>query len=500
MSLGRPTRDELQAVAQSLHLTLGADELDLFHRAVSANLAAYDALDAMVDVTPPVTCPRTPGRRPSPAENPHNGWYVRTEVRGAAEGKLKGRTVALKDNICLAGVPMMNGSPTLEGYIPDVDATVVTRILDAGGVILGKTNCEPFCLSANSHLNPTGPTHNPHRRGHTTGGSSSGSAAVVAAGDADMALGGDQGGSIRIPASYCGLYGLKPTHGLVPYTGVMPIDMTLDHVGPMTRTVADNALLLEVIAGADGLDPRQSAGASAQDYPAAVGQGVEGLRIGVLKQGFGRRDSDPQVDAQVRAAAERFAWLGAVVEEVSVPLHDLGPALWLAIAAEGATGAMMEGDVFGTGWRGLYVTSLSQAHAGWRRRADELSDPLKIVMLLGRYMSERYGGRFYAKAQNLSRSLRAAYDRALASHDLLLLPTSPTTAPCIPSEDASRAATIAASVGSLENTSPFNVTGHPAMSLPCGTSEGLPIGMMLVAKHLDESAIYRAAGAFEAQS
>ena len=260
MSLPRPTRDELQAVSQSLHMHRDADEIDLFHRAVSANFAADDALEGVADFNPPVTYPRTPGRRPTLAENPHNGWYVRTEVRGAAEGKLKGRTVALKDNICLAGVTMMNGSPTLEGYIPDVDATVVTRILDAGGVILGKTNCEPFCLSANSHLNPTGPTHNPHQWGHTTGGSFSGSAAVVAAADVDMALGGDQGGSIRIPASYCGLYGLKPTHGLVPYTGIMPIDMTLDHVGPMTRTMADNAMLLQVIAGADGLDPRQSAG------------------------------------------------------------------------------------------------------------------------------------------------------------------------------------------------------------------------------------------------
>lgn len=500
MSVTRPTREQLLADAQSLHLHLEADEIELFHRAVSANFAAYDALESMADDPPAIAYPRTPGHRPPAAENPHNGWYVRTEVSGAAMGKLNCRTVALKDNICLAGVPMMNGSSTLEGYIPDIDATVVTRILDAGGVILGKTNCEPFCLSGNSHLNPTGPTHNPHRRGHTSGGSSSGSAAIVAVGDVDMALGGDQGGSIRVPAFYCGIVGLKPTHGLVPYTGIMPIDMTLNHVGPMTRTVADSALLLEVIAGADGLDPRQSARACAQDYSAAVSRGVEGMRIGVLKQGSGRRDSDPHVDAQVRAAAERFARLGAVVDEVSVPLHDLAPALWLAIAAEGATGAMMEGDAFGTGWRGLYVTSLAAAHADWRRRADELSDPLKIVMLLGRFMRREHGGRFYAKAQNLSRSLGAAYDQALASRDLLLLPTSPVVAPPIPPEDASQAASIAAAVGSLENTSPFNVTGHPAMSLPCGTEDCLPIGMMLVVKHLDETAIYRAAGAFEASS
>ena len=154
---------------------------------------------------------------------------------------------------------MMNGSSILEGYVPDVDATIVTRILDAGGTIIGKTNCEFLCFSAGSHTNALGPTHNPRRRGYTTGGSSSGSAAVVAASEADMAVGGDQGGSIRAPAAFCGIYGMKPTHGLVPYSGIMSVEPTLDHAGPMPRTVADNALLLTALAGPDGLDPRQHA-------------------------------------------------------------------------------------------------------------------------------------------------------------------------------------------------------------------------------------------------
>ena len=157
---------------------------------------------------------------------------------------------------------MMNGASTMEGYVPDVDATVVTRILDSGGTIAGKTVCEYFCFSGGSHTSASGPVHNPHRTGYSAGGSSSGSAAVVAAGDVPMALGGDQGGSIRIPASFCGIYGLKPTHGLVPYTGIMPIELTLDHTGPMTATVEDNALLLEVLADADGLDPGNAAAPS----------------------------------------------------------------------------------------------------------------------------------------------------------------------------------------------------------------------------------------------
>ncbi|KMO27438.1 amidase family protein, partial [Methylobacterium aquaticum] len=194
-----------------------------------------------------------------PEENPLGAWYWKSEVKGAETGTLTGKTVALKDNVALAGVPMMNGASTLEGFVPASDATIVTRMLDAGATILGKAVCEHFCLSGGSHTSDPGPVHNPHRMGYSAGGSSSGSAALVASGAVDLAIGGDQGGSIRIPASYCGIYGMKPTHGLVPYTGVMPIETTIDHTGPMTASVADNALLLEVLAGADGLDPRQVA-------------------------------------------------------------------------------------------------------------------------------------------------------------------------------------------------------------------------------------------------
>ncbi|MBX5455248.1 MAG: amidase, partial [Acidobacteriia bacterium] len=434
--------------------------------------------------------------RPLPEENPYNAWYVKVEIKGAPSGKLAGKKIALKDNICLAGVPMMNGASTLEGYVPEIDATVVTRILDAGGTIVGKTVCEYYCFSGGSHTSAPAPVHNPRRHGYSAGGSSSGSAAVVAAGEVPMALGGDQGGSIRMPSSYCGIYGMKPTHGLVPYTGIMPIELTLDHTGPMTATVEDNALLLEVLAGPDGLDPRQY-GAAAQDYRAKLGKGVQGLRIGVVEEGFGHPQSQPKVDQLVRNAAERFKALGATVESVSIPLHRAGPAIWLPIAAEGATVQMMQGNGFGFNWQGLYLTSLMDKHAAWRERADELSDTLKNTMLLGHYGVTRYRGHYYAKAQNLVRRLRAAYDAALARFDLLLMPTLPMVATKLPDANAPVSEILARGFEMLPNTSPFDATHHPAMSIPCGLADGLPVGAMLIGKFFDEATIYQAAAAFE---
>ena len=257
MTVKRPTADQLRAVAADLGMSMSDADLASYLGIMQANFAAYDVVAAMPDYLPTVKYPRAPGYKPEGEENKYNAWYVKTRINGASAGKLAGKTVVLKDNVCLAGVPMMNGASTLEGYTPDIDATIVTRILDAGGTIVGKAHCEYFCFSGGSHTSAAGPVHNPRKPGYSAGGSSSGSAALLAAGEVDMAIGGDQGGSIRIPAAYCGVYGMKPTHGLVPYTGIMPIEITLDHTGPMTRNVGDNALLLEVLAGEDGLDPRQ---------------------------------------------------------------------------------------------------------------------------------------------------------------------------------------------------------------------------------------------------
>src|SRR5260370_16016920 len=278
MAVRRPTLDQLRSVAEDLGMHMGHEQLKAYDALMRPNYAAYEAVDAMPDYVPAVKYPRTPGYRPEGEENKYNAWDVKTEIKGASSGKLAGKKIALKDNVSLAGVPMMNGASTLEGYIPDTDATIVTRMLDAGRTIVGKTHCEYFCFSGGSHTCAAGPVHNPHKMGYSAGGSSSGSAVVVVTGEADMAIGGDQGGSIRIPSAFSGTYGMKGTHGLVPYTGVMPIELTIDHTGPMTKTVRDNALLLEVLAGAGGLDPRHKAPTGSR-YSAALRGRAQRMRV-----------------------------------------------------------------------------------------------------------------------------------------------------------------------------------------------------------------------------
>jgi amidase len=496
MTVKRPTLAQMRTIVEDFGMNMSDERIQEFLTLMEPNMQSYDLIDAEPDYLPPVDYPRTAGYRPGADENPLNAWYVKTDIKGAPRGPLSGKTVALKDNVCLAGVPMMNGASTLKGYVPDVDATIVTRLLDAGATIMGKVHCEYFCLSGGSHTNATGPVHNPHKRGYTAGGSSSGSGAVVGAGEIDMAIGGDQGGSIRMPASFCGCYGMKPTHGLVPYSGVMPIENTIDHTGPMTQNVHDNALMLEVIAGEDGLDPRQYA-PQVDNYTAAVGRGVGGLRIGLVKEGFGREESERAVDDANMAAAEKFREMGATVDEISIPMHNMGTAIWTPIALEGLTNQMMNGNGMGTGWEGLYVTSLLDHHANWRQRADELSDSLKISMMVGQYFLKHHRGHFYAKAQNLSRKLRLAYDQMLGAYDLLLMPTTPMVAQPIPGPDASLDEYLQRAFEMLGNTAPFDTSGHPAMAIPCGMSNGLPISMQLVGKHYAESTIYQAAGAFE---
>ena len=496
MAVTVPTPDQLKQVAGDIGLSLTDSDVASFIALMTPNIGAYNVVDQLPDNLPQVKYPRTPGYRPLPEENTHNAWYYKSRIEGAGHGKLKGKTVVIKDNVMVAGVPMMNGAATLEGYTPEVDATVVSRILDAGGVILGKSHCEAFCLSGGSHTNATGPVHNPHKMGYSAGGSSSGSAVLVALGEADMAIGGDQGGSIRMPASFCGIYGMKPTHGLVPYTGIMPIEIYVDHTGPMTATVADNALLLEAIAGPDGYDPRQYA-PTVHPYTKMLEGGIRGLKIAVVKEGFGHPNAEPDVDAKVRRAAEQLGKLGAVVTEVSIPWHPLGSALWLPIGVEGLTQTMMWGDGYGLSRPDLYVTSLMDFHRGWRQRANELSETTKLLMLLGTYVHQHHGSRYYGKAMNITRRLIAAYDAVLAEHDLLLMPTTPMKAQPMPKPGAAREEIIGRALEMIANTAPFDISHHPAMAIPCGMSDGLPVSMMLVGKHFDEPTIYRTAYAFE---
>ncbi len=496
MPVTTPTPDQFREIAGKMGLSLTEDDVASFLALLQPSIEAYNVVDRLPDNLPRVKYPRTPGYRPAPEENKHNAWYYKTRIEGAGECTPKGKTVVLKDNVMLAGVPRTNGASTLEGYAPEIGATRVARILYAGGTILGKAHCEYFGASGGSHTNATGPVHNPYKMGYSAGGSSSGSAVLVALGEVDMAIGGDQGGSIRMPASFSGVYGMKPTHGLVPYTGIMPIEIYVDHTGPMTATVKDNALLLEVIAGPDGYDPRQYA-PTVHPYTQLLEGGVRSLKIALVKEGFGGPKSESDVEDKVRKAAELLGKLGATITEVSIPWHLLGGALLLPIVTEGLTQTMMWGDGYGVSRSDLYVTSLMDFHRGWRHRANELSETVKLFTLFGSYIREYYGSRYYGKAMNITRQLIAAYDTVLAGHDLLLMPTTPMKAQPLPKPGAPREEVVERALEMLANTAPFDISHHPAMAIPCGMSDGLPVSMMLVGKHFDEPTIYRAAYAFE---
>ena len=289
---------------------------------------------------------------------------------------------------------------------------------------------------------------------------------------------------------------MKPTYGLVPYTGIASIEPTIDHTGPMTANVADNARMLEVMAGPDGLDGRQS-GASAQPWSERLEGGVEGLRIALLAEGFGTPGAQPEVDVLVRAAAGTLEKLGARVETVSVPLHRRAAALTFPLTAEGVWHTVLDGDGAGSGRLDVYPPSYLARQRRWRERPDALSPLMKLMAVLGAWVERQDGLRWYGKAVNLMRRVRAAYDAALAEADVLLMPTTPTVAPPLPAPDADRGTRVGAAAFGIANTQPFDVSHHPALSVPCGLHDGLPVGMMLVGRHLDEATLYRTAWAFE---
>jgi amidase len=496
-----PSDDDIAALADRYGLGLRPADLGNWSALIAGALTSYDAVERLYQASlarepaPPVR----DWQRPAEAANELGAWYVTTDIKGASDGPLAGRRVAVKDNIAVAGVPMMNGSATVEGFVPRRDATVVARLLAAGATIAGKAVCEELCFDGGSHTARTGPVRNPWNRAKSTGGSSSGSAALVAAGAADMALGGDQAGSVRIPASFCGTVGHKPTHGLVPYTGAFPIENTIDHLGPITRTVRDAALMLGVLAGRDGLDPRQRHDAPSGGYLADLDAGVAGLRIGVLAEGFGIPGlSQPGVDEVVRAAVARLAAAGADVREVSVPWHRDGVHLWAVIGTDGAFSQMLEGNGYGMNVPGRYDPELIEHFArGRREHAAEMSVTLKLTTILGRYSLDRHGNRYYAMARNLALDLAAAYDIALAGVDVLVMPTLPVVAFDIPAGNVSPEEVLTYTAGLMPNTCPFDLTGHPATSVPAGLCDGLPVGLMIVGRQFADRACLRVGQAYE---
>jgi len=494
MAVPVPDGPRLEALARMFHLGLSTAELADFGPAVAGTFASTEAVEALYRRT----APTAPDRQWSPGEHPLGAWYVTTEITGATDGPLAGRTVAIKDNVAVAGVPMTNGSATVEGFVPTRDATAVQRLLAAGATVAGKSVCEDLCFSGASFTSKPNPVRNPWAPDRNAGGSSSGSAVLVATGEVDLALGGDQGGSVRIPSSFCGTVGHKPTFGLVPYTGAFPIEQTIDHLGPITRTVADAALMLGILAGRDGHDPRQPTVLDPVDYSAALADSAAGLRVGVVREGFGHPNSDPEVDAAVRAAAEVLRSAGLEVEEVSIPWHLDAMHVWNVIATEGAAYQMVAGNSHGMNWSGLYDPELiAHYHRGRTERGAELSKTVKLVAMSGWHTFEVGGGSYYAMAQNLVPELRAAYDSALARYDVLVMPTLPYTAREIPAPDADLGTYLDTALSMIANTAPFDVSGHPACSVPTEAVGGLPAGLMIVGRHFDDATVLRVAHTYE---
>lgn len=487
---------EQELVEVMTFLGMSSDDVDLYRGLVEANLSVAEA-GASIQTSTSDAIQRD-WYFPEPKDNPFGAWYVRTNVSCSAQGKLAGKRIVVKDNLLMAGVPLMNGTSILEGYVADVDAEVITRMLEAGATITGKSVCEAYCFSGGSHTSASGFVRNPRKPTHSAGGSSSGSAALVAAGEVDMAIGCDQGGSIRMPASFSGIVGMKPTWGLVPYTGILGMNPNIDHAGPMTATVADNALLLEVLAGKDGEDTRQIDVPNVPvTYTAALDSSdLVGLHVGIVTEGFGLPSSEADVDAAVRTAAARFADLGATVTEISIPLHAQAGVLTFG-ATQAITTSMFHLDGCLIERPDAIPESFIQHQMRWRDHADELPANVKSTLITGELLRRRHGYSLIARAKQSVRRMRHEYDNALTRVDVLVMPTTPMKATPLPEPDASPEEVNALAFGPLANTSVFNNTHHPAISLPCGETDELPIGMMLVGRHFEEALLYKFAHGME---
>jgi len=310
-----------------------------------------------------------------------------------------------------------------------------------------------------------------------------------------MAVGADQGGSIRNPSARCGIVGLKPTLGLVPYTGIFPMEFTLDHVGPMARTVYDVALLLEVMAGSDdGLDCRQPEGLQAPDsYTTQLTSEISHLRLGLLVEGFSRPQSEPDVDEMIKTSAEQLAiTTGASLQNVSVPMHLDSVVIYDAFTE----GGFLPDRLFET--NGYQVTGLQKTFAeGLKTRPNDLSVDWKVAAIKGKYLQDSYHDIFYAKARNLAWKLRRKIDEALTQVDVLIMPATPKKARPLPSENVSLKEYLTFCSENYINACAFNMTGHPALSINAGFSDGLPVGMMIVGRKFDEATVLNVAYAYE---
>jgi amidase len=498
MNIPTPTAADILEISKRLNLGVGEGDASLYAEVVGTSIQNYDLVEDIAKGH--IHHGAVAGGRsftvPTAAENKQNAWYVKSSLQEKKTGRLAGRTIAIKDSIPVAGLPMTAGANIFEGYVPDFDAEVVRRILNEGGTIAGKAHCEYLCFSGSSHTAVSGPIENPWQAGRSTGGSSSGSAALVAKGEVDMALGADQAGSIRMPASFSGIVGLKPTYGLVPYTGIASLDASFDHVGPMTANVDDAALLLSVIGGPDGIDARQK-GVQPGNYEEAMSKGVKGLRIGILKEAFEVPGSDPEVVKAVRKAAETLKKLGTEIVDVSAPMHSHGLAIWTTIGWIGMSDTVLNGHGFGLLRHDAYPISLMKWARDHAEGLSEAPPSVKLFFFISEYVKKNIGYVGYGQGINVAFELRRQYDELLKSCDVLLMPTTPMTALPLPDKSTTIEQELKTSHPMAFNTAPFDLSHHPALSLPCGGVSGLPVGLMLVGRHYDEATVFRVAKAYE---
>ena len=443
--------------------------------------------------------PRDAGYVPGPDENAYNAFVRRCSVEGSPSGLLAGLTVGLKDNIALAGVPMTNGS-RMSAFTPSHDAVVVERILAAGGRIVGKLNMDDFGAAGLGETSAFGPPRNPVDPSRSAGGSSGGSGAAVRAGEVDLALAVDQGGSGRIPAAFCGVVAAKPTHGLVPSFGIVHIDHTIDSVTPIARNVAGAALLLEAVAGSDWRDPQWVRGEIVPvAYGAAKDESVRGLRIGIVDESCDSSICEPAVLEGLARAAEALAEAGARVERVSLPIWRDGLAIFLPYIAHLAAD-MFRSEGRGVGHLGAIDIESMEAYArGRRQESVELAKQVKCWIIADRYVHEKRHGIPYGRLHNLRLALRRQVSSALEQWDLLLTPTLPITAPTLADSDTPFSEISGRTAERLPyNTAPVNLSGHPAVSVPSGAdADGLPTAVQLIAAHFDDFTAFRAAFALE---
>ena len=444
------------------------------------NLAAIDAREKDVHAFNVVTADRARER----------AAQIDADVKaGRNVGRLAGVTVALKDNMCTRGVATTCSSKILEGWIPPYDGTVVRRLADAGAVVVGKTNLDEFAMGSSTENSAFGPTRNPLDTSRVPGGSSGGSAAAVAAGFSTVSFGSDTGGSIRQPAALCGLVGVKPTYGMVSRQGLIAFGSSLDQIGPFTSTVADAALLMEVIAGHDPLDSTSLPQPAPALLP-VLSQGVKGMRIGRITDM--PEGSSPDVLARLDAAFDALQHAGATVVDVQMPSMSYGLTAYYLVAPAEASSNLARFDGVRYGLR-VDAKDLNSMYGD--TRAAGFGDEVKRRIMLGTYaLSAGYYDAYYGKALKVRRLIADDFAKAYQRCDVILTPTSPTVAFKFGDKTSNPLAMYLCDVFTI----PTNLAGHAAMSVPFGTGEaGLPVGVQVLAPALGEAPMFRVAAELE---